>query len=56
MSDLQERLDEFRKILSADIGEPVVLDLDIIPVDIVSVRSEPPDRRNTDKDASESNQ
>ncbi len=56
MEDLQERLDEFREILSADIGEPVVLDMDVIPVDIVSVRSEPPDRRNADKDASESNQ
>ena len=53
MSDVQERLDEFREILSADIGEPVVLDLDIIPVEIVSVRSEPPEYQNAQKEKGE---
>jgi hypothetical protein len=48
MKNLQERLDEFREILSVDIGEPVVLDLDVIPIDIVSVRSEPPELRKTE--------
>jgi uncharacterized hydrophobic protein (TIGR00271 family) len=53
MENMQDRLDEFRKILSADIGEPVVLNLDMIPFDIVSVRSDPPELRKAENDAEE---
>ncbi len=42
MENLQGRLDEFRKILSAEIGEPVVVDMTLAPVDIVTVHSETP--------------
>ena len=48
--NIQERLDEFRIILSADIGEPVVLEFDVIPVEVVSIRSEPADLRKTEID------
>ena len=41
MSDVQERADQFQKMLSADIGEPVTLEFDIIPVEIVKIRSAP---------------
>ncbi|MDJ0951215.1 MAG: DUF389 domain-containing protein [Alphaproteobacteria bacterium] len=41
MSNVQDRMDKFQGILAADIGEPVVLELDIIPVDIVRIRSGP---------------
>ena len=42
MGNLQGRLDEFRKILSAEVGEPVVVDMTLAPVDIVFVHSAPP--------------
>ena len=42
MENLQERLDEIREIVSADVGEPVVLDVDLIPVRVISLKSEPP--------------
>ncbi len=50
MLNFQERLDDFREILSADIGEPVVLDFDVIPVEVVSIRSEPAELRKTEID------
>ncbi len=46
MSDAQERVNEFQKLLSEDIGEPVILELDIIPVDIVKIRSAPAELTN----------
>ena len=42
MENVQGRLDEFRKILSAEIGQPVVVDMTLAPVDIVTVHSAPP--------------
>ena len=47
--DPQEPLDVFREYLSADIGEPVVVELDIIPVDMVHLRSEPPELRTAEQ-------
>jgi len=40
MESLQGRVDKFREILSADVGEPIVIDLVLIPVEVVSLRSE----------------
>lgn len=51
MENLQGRVDEFRQFLTADVGEPVVLDVDMVPVDVVSVRSESPRVRRTGADA-----
>ena len=42
MDNLQGRLDEFRKLLSAEVGEPVVIDMTLAPVDIVTVHSAAP--------------
>ncbi len=38
---LQGRLELFQKFLSDDIGEPVVVELDFIPIDIVEMRAGP---------------
>jgi uncharacterized membrane protein len=43
--DQQERLDLIQESLSADIGGPVVLELDLIPVDMMFLRSGPPKRQ-----------
>ena len=40
-SSMQGRLEQFQKILSNDIGEPVVVELDFIPIDIVEMRAGP---------------
>lgn len=37
----QQTIDEFRSLLSADIGEPVIIEVDIIPIDLVRLRSAP---------------
>jgi len=50
VSNIEDRLDQFREILTADIGEPVVLELDLIPIEIVSIRSEPPELRKIKSD------
>jgi len=42
MENLQGRIEKFRELLTADIGEPVVLEVDMIPVEIAAIRSEPP--------------
>ena len=42
LPNLQTVADQFRQYLSEEIGEPVVIDLDAIGVDMVHVRSEPP--------------
>jgi hypothetical protein len=34
---VQERVDLFQEYLSGDIGEPVVLEFDMIPVDMITV-------------------
>jgi uncharacterized hydrophobic protein (TIGR00271 family) len=41
MDDAQRRADVFRQFLSVEIGEPLVLELDMIPVEMVQIRSEP---------------
>jgi hypothetical protein len=40
---LQKRIDLFREYLSEDIGEPVVVEFDLIPVDMIHLRSQPPE-------------
>lgn len=37
----QERLDGFRRRLSDDLGEPVVVELDLIPIEVMHLRSAP---------------
>ncbi len=51
----QERLDLFREYLSEDISEPVVVELDIIPVDMIQLSSEPPERQMTEQQADKKN-
>ncbi len=51
----QERLDRFRKYLSEDIGEPVVVELDISPVDVIQLSSEPPERQTAEQQADKKN-
>jgi hypothetical protein len=43
MPDLQKRVDDFRKYLMEDIGEPVVVEFDLIPVDMMNFKSQPPE-------------
>jgi hypothetical protein len=43
LDNVQEGLDSFRAALSDEIGEPVVVELDIIPIDVIQVRSVPPE-------------
>jgi len=43
LDNAQEGLDRFRAALSDEIGEPVVVELDIIPIDVIQVRSVPPE-------------
>lgn len=38
-----ERVDRIREILAEDIGDPVVFELQLIPVDVISLRSESPE-------------
>jgi uncharacterized hydrophobic protein (TIGR00271 family) len=40
---VQKRVDLFREYISKDIGEPVVLEFEIIPIDMIHVRSQPPE-------------
>jgi hypothetical protein len=51
MSKAQQRFDQLRQILSVDLGEPVVLVVDIIPVEFVQIRSEPAESRKSEVDA-----
>ena len=43
--NVQKRVDLFRKYLSKDIGEPVVVEFEIIKVDMIHLRSQPPERQ-----------
>ncbi len=45
MSNLQERMDQLREIISEDIGDPVVLEFNVIPVEFIQIRSEPAELR-----------
>jgi uncharacterized hydrophobic protein (TIGR00271 family) len=38
-----QRVDRIQQVLSEDVGEPVVLEIDLIPVDVVRLRSAPPE-------------
>lgn len=48
MADPQRRFDRLREVLSADIGEPLVLESKVIPVEVVSTISKPPELGKTD--------
>jgi uncharacterized hydrophobic protein (TIGR00271 family) len=48
---LQKRIDLFREYLSEDIGEPVVVEFDLIPVDMIHLRSQPPERQTAAQQA-----
>ena len=43
LDNVQERVDQFRADLSDEIGEPVVVEVDIIPINLIQVRSVPPE-------------
>ena len=47
----QKRVDLFREYLSKDIGEPVVVEFEIIPVDMINLSSQPPDRQSAEQQA-----
>ena len=48
---LQKRVDVFRELISKDIGEPLVLEFEILPIDMIRVRSQPPERRTAEQPA-----
>ena len=52
---LQKRADLFREHLSEDIGEPVVVEFDLIPVDMIHLRSQPPERQTAKQQADNKN-
>jgi len=43
MPDVQKRVDKFREYLMEDIGEPVVVEFDFIPVEMMNFKSQPPE-------------
>ena len=45
--NLKTRLERFRDILSNDIGEPVVVGVDVVPVEVIKIRVGPPNRQET---------
>lgn len=47
--DLQKRVDLFEEYLSEDLGEPVVVEFDVIPVDMIHISSQSPERQATEK-------
>jgi hypothetical protein len=42
LKDAQQRIDKFQTLLSAEIGEPIAVEVDIIPIDLVRIRSTQP--------------
>ena len=50
-ANLQKRVDLFREYLSKDIGEPVVVEFEIIPVDMINLSSQPPDQQRAEQQA-----
>jgi uncharacterized membrane protein len=48
LRNAQQRVNEFQSILSAELGEPVVVELEIIPIDLIRIRSAP---SNSDKNS-----
>ena len=49
-TNLQQRADLFREHLSSDIGEPVVVEFDLIPVDMVEIISKLPEPQAGEKE------
>ena len=47
--DLQKRVDLFEEYLSEDIGEPVVVEFDVIPVEMIHISSQSPERQAAEK-------
>ncbi len=47
--DTQERLDLYRQYLTEEIGEAVVIEVEMMPVDMVRLRSAPPSLRTEDE-------
>ncbi len=41
LEDAQVRLDRFRRVVERDIGEPVVIEVDVVPIEILQFRSAP---------------
>ena len=39
MEGAQARLDDFRRIISEEIGEPITMEVDVIPIDFMRIRS-----------------
>jgi uncharacterized hydrophobic protein (TIGR00271 family) len=54
-TNLQERADLFREYLSSDVGEPVVVELDVIPVDMVEVISKRPEPQAGEEERNKKN-
>ena len=54
-TNLQERVDLFREYLSSDIGEPVVVEFDVITVDMVRVISKLPEPRAGEQERNKTN-
>jgi uncharacterized hydrophobic protein (TIGR00271 family) len=49
--NLQKRVDLFREYLSKDIGEPVVVEFEVIPVDMIHISSQPQERQTAAQQA-----
>jgi hypothetical protein len=49
--NLQKRVDLFREYLSKDIGEPVVMEFEVIPVDMIHISSQPQERQTAAQQA-----
>jgi len=47
--DVHTRVDLFREYLSKDIGEPVVVEFEVITVDMIHIRSQPPERQTAEQ-------
>ncbi|WP_189436672.1 DUF389 domain-containing protein [Pseudovibrio japonicus] len=42
MEGAQARLDDFRRVISEEIGEPIAMEVDVIPIDFLRLRSSQP--------------
>ena len=54
-STAQERVGRFRDYLSKDLGEPVVVEFNMIPVQMISITTEPPEPQTTEPQAKKGN-
>jgi hypothetical protein len=39
MSNLQDRANYLRRVVSADVGEPIVLELNVVPIELIRIKS-----------------